>query len=114
MIANYEFLNNPQDIGLLNNVSKIAASCHSPFIASVGQQFLGLKSIEEMTQIPDVAPLFDTPEFTKWNAFRDTEDSRYVGLTLPRFLLRLPYGEDTKPAKTFSYTERVSGEDHNK
>ena len=114
MIANYEFLNHPQDIGLLNNVSKIAASCHAPFIGSVGQKFLGLRSIGDLTQIPDVAPLFDTPEFAKWKAFRDTEDSRYVGLTLPRFLLRLPYGEDTKPAKTFNYSERVSGEDHEK
>jgi type VI secretion system protein ImpC len=112
MIANYEFHNHPQDIALLNNVSKIAASCHAPFIASVGQRFLGLRSIEELTQIPDVAPLFDTPEFAKWNAFRDTEDSRYVGLTLPRFLLRLPYGEDTKPAKTFNYSEKVAGPDH--
>jgi type VI secretion system protein ImpC len=114
IIANYEFSNNPQDIALLNNSSKIAASCHAPFIGSVGQDFLGLRSIEELTTIPDVAPLFETPEFTKWNAFRDTEDSRYVGLTLPRFLLRLPYGEETTPAKTFNYSEKVSGEDHNK
>jgi type VI secretion system protein ImpC len=114
MISNYEFLNHPQDIGLLNNVSKIAASCHAPFIGSVGQEFLGLRSIDELTQIPDVAPLFDTPEFAKWRAFRETEDSRYVGLTLPQFLLRLPYGEETQAAKTFNYTEKVSGEDHNK
>jgi len=114
IIANYEFLNNPQDMGLLNSVSKIAAACHSPFIASVGHRFLGLKSIGELTTIPDIAPIFETPEFTKWRAFRDTEDSRYVGLTLPRFLLRLPYGQETKPAKTFGYEEKVSGEDHEK
>lgn len=114
MIANYEFLNHPQDLGLLNNVSKIAASCHAPFIASVGRKFLGLRSIGDVPQLPDIAPLFETPEFAKWNAFRDTEDSRYVGLTLPSFLLRLPYGEETKAAKTFNYDEKVSGEDHNK
>jgi len=114
IIANYEFSNNSQDIALLNNASKIAASCHAPFLGSVGQNFLGLRSIDELTTIPDVAPIFETPEFTKWNAFRDTEDSRYVGLTLPRFLLRLPYGEDTTPAKTFNYNEKVTGEEHNK
>jgi type VI secretion system protein ImpC len=114
MIANYEFENHPQDIALLGNVSKIAAGCHAPFIASVGNKFLGLQSIDDVPQLPDVAPLFETPEFTKWRAFRDTEDSRYVGLTLPRFLLRLPYGEDTKPAKSFNYNEQVSGEDHDR
>jgi type VI secretion system protein ImpC len=114
IIANYEFRNHPQDMSLLNNVSKIAAGCHAPFIASVGHEFLGLKSIGDLPQLPDVAPLFDTPEFAKWRAFRDTEDSRYVGLTLPRFLLRLPYGEATKPAKSFNYNEKVSGEEHEK
>ncbi len=114
MIANYTFDNHPQDLGLLSNVSKIAAACHAPFIGAVGSKFLGLKTINELPLLPDVAPLFEKTEFAKWRSFRDSEDSRYVGLTLPRFLLRLPYGEDTKPAKTFNYEEQVKGEDHEK
>lgn len=114
MIANYEFTRHPQDIALLGNVSKIAAATHAPFISSAGAKFFGLKSMNDLPLLPDVAPLFEQTEYAKWRAFRDSEDSRYVGLTLPRFLLRLPYGTETVPTKTFHFEETVSGEDHEK
>lgn len=114
IIANYEFGRSPQDIGLLQSVSKIAAATHAPFIGSVGHEFFGLKSITDLPNLPDLAPLFEQAEYTKWNAFRDSEDSRYVGLTIPRFLLRLPYGRDTVPVKAFNFEEDVTGEEHDK
>jgi type VI secretion system protein ImpC len=114
IIGNYEFENSPRDLALLGNVSKIAAATHAPFIGSVGAQFFGLKSVNDLPLLPDVAPIFEKSEYAKWRSFRDSEDSRYVGLTVPRFLLRLPYGADTIPTKTFNFDEDVSGEDHEK
>ena len=114
MISNYEFENSNQDIALLQQVSKVAASAHCPFIGSVGPQFFGKESMEEWRKIPDLEAYMDTADFVKWNSFRQSEDSRYVGLTFPRFMLRLPYGEDTVPVDSFSYDEDVKGEDHDK
>ncbi len=113
MIGNYEFENRPPDITLLRNLSKIAAACHAPFIGSVGEKFFG-KKIEEIPRLPDMAPIFDTAEYTSWRSFRDSEDSRYVGLTFPHFLLRLPYGQDTIPTRTFHFEEEAGGESHKK
>ena len=114
MITNYEFGRGPQDVGLLQNAAKVAAATHCPFISSAGSEFFGMKSILELPNVPDLASLFEQAEYTKWNAFRDSEDSRYVGLTVPRFLLRLPYGQDTTPVKEFDFEEHVSGEQHDK
>ena len=114
MISNYEFGRSPQDIELMQNVAKIAAATHCPFIGSVGADFFGLKSILELPNVPDLASLFEQAEYTKWNSFRDSEDSRYLGLTVPRFLLRLPYGSDTVPVKEFDFEEHVTGEEHTK
>jgi type VI secretion system protein ImpC len=114
VIANFEFGRGPQEIALLQNVSKIAAATHAPFISAVGHEFFGLKSIDELPNVPDLAPIFEQAEYTKWNAFRDSEDSRYVGLTIPRFLLRLPYGPETVPVKAFNFREEVTGTEHDK
>jgi type VI secretion system protein ImpC len=114
MISNYTFGRSPQDIELLQDVSKIAAATHCPFIGAVGADFFGLKSIRDLPNIPDLAAVFEQAEYTKWNSFRDSEDSRYVGLTVPRFLLRLPYGSDTVPVKEFDFEEHVTGEEHSK
>ena len=114
MISNYEFGNSNQNIALLQQVSKVAASAHCPFIGSVGPQFFGKESMEEWRKIPDLEAYMDTADFVKWNSFRESEDSRYVGLTFPRFMLRLPYGEDTVPVDNFNYDEDVKGEDHDK
>ena len=114
MISNYEFENTPQDIALLKQVSKVASTAHCPFIGSVGHTFFGKDSMEEWRNIPDLEAYMDTADFAKWNAFRESEDARYVGLTFPRFMLRLPYGPDTAPVDDFNYQEDVKGEDHDK
>ncbi len=114
IVSNYEFTNSPQDIALLQNASKIAAAAHCPFMASIGPEFFGTKSMEEWKKIPDLAAHLQTTDYVKWNAFRESEDARYVGLTFPRFTLRLPYGPDTVPVKSFNYQEAVTGADHDK
>ncbi len=114
LISDYEFTNSPQDIALLRNISKVAAAAHMPFIGSVGRQFFGKETMEEVAAIQDIANYFDRAEFIKWKSFRDTDDARYVGLTMPRVLGRLPYGPDTTPVRGFNYQEDVKGPDHNR
>ncbi|MDI2091872.1 type VI secretion system contractile sheath large subunit [Commensalibacter oyaizuii] len=113
-IANYEFDRSPQSIALLKNISKVAAASHMPFIASVGPSFFGKETMEEVAAIKDIGNYFDRAEYIKWKAFRDTDDSRYIGLTMPRVLARLPYGPDTVPVRSFNYVEEVKGPDHNR
>ncbi|MCP4657562.1 MAG: type VI secretion system contractile sheath large subunit, partial [bacterium] len=114
IIGNYEFENTVQDLALLRNLSKVAAASHAPFIGSVGPKFFGAKSVEELPLLPDIAPIFEKTEYMAWRGFRESEDSRYVGLTLPRFLLRTPYGPETVPAKSFHFEEEAGGESHDK
>lgn len=114
IVTNYEFDNSPQDMALLQNSSKVAASAHCPFLASIGPGFFGKDSMEEWKKIPDLSAYMETADYIKWNSFRETEDARYVGLTFPRFMARLPYGPDTVPVEEFNYIEDVKGSDHDK
>ncbi|WP_226478329.1 type VI secretion system contractile sheath large subunit [Pseudomonas sp. MWU16-30323] len=113
-ISNYEFSRNPQDIALLRNISKVAAAAHMPFIGAVGPAFFGKKTMEEVAAIKDIGNYFDRAEYIKWKAFRESDDSRYIGLLMPRVLGRLPYGPDTVPVRSFNYIESVKGPDHEK
>ena len=112
MVADFEFDASAQDITLLRETSKVSASAHCPFLSSVGAKFFGKSKVEDIAKINDLSNYMEKAEFTRWRSFRETEDSRYVGLLAPRFLLRLPYGQDTAPVRTFNYEEDVSGEDH--
>jgi len=108
MIANYDFGPGPQDIKLLQYVSSIAAMSHCPFFAAAGPQFFGLDDYRKLPNLKDLSSIFEGPQYIKWNSFRQTEDARYVGLTMPRFLLRLPYSPESTPIKAFEYREDVS------
>ena len=109
LISAYEFDASSQDIALLRNISKVAAAAHMPFIGSVGPKFFMKDTVEEVAAIKDVTNYFDRAEYIKWKSFRETEDSRYIGLTMPRVLGRLPYGPDTVPVRSFNYVEEVKG-----
>jgi len=109
MFANYEFGPGPQDIQLLQNCAAVSAMAHAPFFAAGGPQFFGDKDFLKLPNLRDLHAIFEGPQYTKWQSFRTSEDSRYVGLCMPRFLLRLPYGNKTQPAKNFSYEEDVVG-----
>ena len=108
MIGNYDFGPGPQDIKLLQYVGSVAAMSHAPFIAAAGPSMFGLDDFNGLPQLKDLKSIFEGPQYTKWQAFRESEDARYVGLTMPQFLLRLPYGPDTDPVKAFNYEEDVS------
>ncbi|MDD6088553.1 MAG: type VI secretion system contractile sheath large subunit [Desulfovibrionaceae bacterium] len=108
VIANYEFGPGTQDIQLLQYAASVSAMSHAPFIAAVGKEFFGIDSWEQLPNLKDLKSIFEMPQYTKWRGFRESEDARYVGLTLPRFLLRTPYGSDTVPAKTFVFEEEAN------
>ncbi|WP_418885467.1 type VI secretion system contractile sheath large subunit [Cronobacter dublinensis] len=114
VISAYEFDASAQDIALLRTISKVSAAAHMPFIGAVGPAFFLKESMEEVAAIRDIGNYFDRAEYIKWKAFRDTDDARYIGLTLPRVLGRLPYGPDTVPVRSFNYVEAVKGPDHGK
>ena len=109
IIANYEFGPGPQDIALLQKCASVACMSHAPFMAAAGPGFFGLKDYLNLPNLKDLKSLFEGPQYTKWQAFRESEDARYVGLCLPRFLLRLPFGNNTVPVKAFNYEEDVVG-----
>lgn len=107
MIANYDFGIKPQDMQLLGYVASVACMAHAPFIAAADQSFFGLESWDGLPNLKDLHSIFEGPQYAKWRSFRQSEDSRYVALTMPKFLLRLPYGEDTVPAKSFNFAEET-------
>ncbi len=108
MIGNYEFGAGPQDIKLLQNIASVASVSHAPFISAAGAAMFGIESFTELPKLKDLKSIFEGPQYIKWQSFRESEDARYVGLTVPRFLLRLPYGPDTQPVKRFNYQEKVT------
>ena len=108
--GNYDFGAGPQDINLLTKCAAVAAMTHAPFISNAGPQFYGEKSFLTLPNLKDLKSLFEGPQYARWHSFRESEDARYVGLCMPRFLLRLPYGEKTVPVKSFNFNEDVIGE----
>ena len=114
LLGDYEFTKSGQDIELLEKVSEVAAAAHAPFITGASSEMFNLESYTKLDQPRDLAKVFDSTEYAKWKAFRDSEDSRYIALTLPRMLLREPFGSDTVPIESFNYEENVDGSDHNK
>jgi len=114
LVGDYEFGKHPEDIELLDQVSHVAAAAHAPFIAGTSPNMLNLPDWRTLDAPRDLAKVFDTTEYAKWKSFRQSEDSRYVALCLPRVLGRLPYGKDSKPIEDFNYEEHVDGSDHSK
>ena len=114
LIGDYEFGNHPQDMALLTSLAGVAATAHAPFISAASADMFGWDTFSEMTEVRDISKIFDRTEYMKWRSFRESEDSRYVGLTLPHVLGREPYGEATKPTETFRFEEDVDGTDHKK
>jgi type VI secretion system protein ImpC len=105
LIGDYEWTSHPDDIEALRLVSNVAAGAFAPFISGVGAGMFGFKNWTELSKPRDLAKIFDTIEYTKWRSFRESEDSRFVNLVLPRVVARLPYGSTTKPIDEFNYEE---------
>jgi type VI secretion system protein ImpC len=114
IIGDYEFSRHPEDMELLEKISQVAAAAHAPFLSAASAELLNLDSFANLGAPRDLGKIFDSTEYAKWKSFRQSDDSRYVGLTLPHILMRLPYGKDTKPIDGFNYDEGVDGTDHSK
>jgi len=114
LIGDYEFGRGPEDIELLERIAQVAAGAHAPFLSAASAELLNLESFTEIGGVRDIGKIFDSTEYAKWKSFRQSEDSRYVGLVAPHVLMRLPYGRDTKQVDLFNYEEGVDGAHHDK
>ncbi|WP_439630166.1 type VI secretion system contractile sheath large subunit [Gemmata sp.] len=114
LVGDYEFGRGPEDQNLLKRMSQVAAAAHAPFVAAASAKMFNLESFTELTAPRDLTKIFDGVEYAQWKSFRESEDSRYVALTLPRVLARLPYGASTNPVAEFNFEETVDGTDHDK
>ena len=105
LVGDYEFNASPDDINLLTNMSNIAAAGFCPFISASAPEMFGFETYTELSKPRDLEKIFESAEYIKWRSFRDSEDSRFVVLTMPRVLARLPYGKETKPIEAFDFEE---------
>jgi type VI secretion system protein ImpC len=105
LLGDYEFSDHPEDVQLLKYISEVSAASFAPFISAASSTLFGLDSWEDMAKPSDLARIFDSPKYAAWNGYRKTEESRFVCLTLPRTLARLPYGKSTSVIDTFDYEE---------
>ncbi|KJX01440.1 EvpB family type VI secretion protein [Enterobacter roggenkampii] len=106
-VGDFQFDNTPQDINLLEQISHVAAAAHAPFLSAIAPGMLSMNDFSELPRPRDLAKLFDTTDYARWRSFRQNDDSRYIGLTLPRVLGRVPYGSKTIPAETFTFEEKI-------
>jgi type VI secretion system protein ImpC len=114
LVGDYDFGRGPEDISLLKMISNVAAAAHAPFVAAAGPKMFNFESYTELANPRDLAKIFDSVEYAAWKSFRESEDSRFVGLTLPKTLGRLPYGAEFKRVEEFNFEEFVDGKDHDK
>ena len=114
IVADYHFDHSPPDVELLGEMSKIAAACHAPLITGANPTLFQMDSWSELGNPRDLTKIFQTPEYAAWRSLRESEDSKYVGLAMPRFLGRLPYGSKTDPVEAFAFEEDTEGADSDK
>jgi type VI secretion system protein ImpC len=108
IVADYYFDNSAPDVELLSSMAKVAAAAHAPFISAAAPSVMLMESWQELANPRDLTKIFQTPEHAAWRSFRESEDSRYVGLAMPRFLARQPYGAKTDPVEAFDFEEDTS------
>ena len=112
LVGDYYFDHTPGDVELLGQMAQIAAAAHSPFLAAANSSLMGLDSWQELANPRDLAKVYAPPDYASWRSLRDAEDSKYIGLCMPRFLSRLPYGAKTNPVEEFDFEEDTAGGDH--
>lgn len=114
LVGDFFFDHSPQDVEMLTEMSKVCAASHTPFIAGGSPTMMQMDSWSELSNPADLAKIFTTPEYAAWRSLRESDDARYLGLTMPRFLARLPYGAKTVPVEEFDFEEEAEGTDSNK
>ncbi len=112
MIGDYQFDHTPPDVAILSGMSKIAAAGHCPFFAAAAPTVMNMDSWQELSNPRDLTKIFSSPEYAPWQSLRKSDDARYLGLTMPRYLARVPYGSKTDPVEAFSFEEETEGGSH--
>jgi type VI secretion system protein ImpC len=114
LVGDYYFDQSPPDVEMLGEMAKVSAAAHAPFIAAASPSLMQMNSWQELANPRDLTKIFGTPEYAAWRSLRESDDARYLGLAMPRFLSRLPYGAKTNPVEAFNFEEETGGGDHNK
>lgn len=112
LVGDFQFDQSPSDVAILRGMAQIAAAAHAPFLASPSPALFQMESWQELSNPRDLTKIFQSPEYIAWRSFRASDDSKYVGLAMPRFLARLPYGAKTNPCDGLNYEEKVVGGHH--
>jgi type VI secretion system protein ImpC len=114
LVGDYYFDHSPSDVEMLGEMAKIASAAHAPFIAGASPALMQMETWQELCNPRDLTKIFQTPEYAAWRSLRESEDARYLGLAMPRFLARLPYGSATEPVDEFDFEEDTEGADHSR
>jgi type VI secretion system protein ImpC len=114
LVADYHFDHSPPDVALLQEMMQICAAAHAPLITGAAPSVMQMESWQELSNPRDLTKIFSTPEYASWRSLREAEDARYLGLCMPRFLSRLPYGAKTDPVEAFDFEEDCEGGNHTK
>jgi type VI secretion system protein ImpC len=110
IVGLYDFSNSNEDLIWLKGIGKVAAASHAPFVSSASPAFFGCQTMAEVNVLRDIGGLFATPRYAAWNALRESQEAAYIGLTLPRYMVRAPYNDVTSPAPGISFNEGVRGD----
>jgi len=114
LVGDYHFDHSPPDVEILSGMAQIASASHAPFVTGAGSSLMGMDSWQELSNPRDLAKIFSTPEYAAWRSLRESEDAKYIGLAMPRFLARQPYGAKTDPVEEFDFEEETEGADSSK
>jgi type VI secretion system protein ImpC len=114
LVGDYYFDHTPPDVELLGQISQVAAASHAPFIAAAAPTLMGMDSWQELANPRDLEKIFAAPDYAAFRSLRDSDDAKYIGLAMPRFLARLPYGAKTNPIEEFEFEEETTGGEHSK
>jgi type VI secretion system protein ImpC len=114
LVGDYHFDHSPPDVELMGEIAKVSAAAHAPFMTGASPTLFQMDSWQELSNPRDLTKIFQTPEYAGWRSLRESDDSRYIGLAMPRFLARLPYGAKTNPVDDFAFEEDVEGAQHNR
>src|SRR5262245_29356119 len=114
LVGDFHFDHTPPDVEMLGEIAQVSAACHAPFIAGVSPLTMQMDSWQDLSNPRDLTKIFQTPEYAAWRSLRESEDARYLGLTMPRFLSRMPYGSKSNPVEDFNFEEDTEGADHSK
>ena len=112
LVGDYSFDHTPGDVEILGQMAQVAAAAHAPFIAGAGPSLMGMDSWQELANPKEISKIFTTPDYAAWRSLRESDDAKYIGLAMPRFLARLPYGAKTAPVEEFEFEEETAGGHH--